>query len=116
MNKKLFNINDYIGNYVMHCKTKEDAVEFVEYLNSTGAQWSNGDKYSESSTYWERYGIETCYNFNKGCFGDVECYKRIGYIILEAENYLFDSDDFEIHQSENDAFNSFIDEYKIGGK
>ena len=37
-----FNIEDYKGNYVMHCKTEEEAEIFCKYLHSIGRTWSTG--------------------------------------------------------------------------
>lgn len=31
-----FNIEDYKGKYVMHCKTEEEAEDFCIYLDSIG--------------------------------------------------------------------------------
>lgn len=31
-----FNINKYMGNYAMHCKTEEEAKIFCRYLDSVG--------------------------------------------------------------------------------
>ena len=36
MSKRIFNIEDYNSSYVMRCKTEEDAVTFIQYLDSIG--------------------------------------------------------------------------------
>ena len=38
-----FNIDNYKGKYVMHCKTEEEAKIFCKYLHSIGRMWNNGN-------------------------------------------------------------------------
>ena len=40
-----FNLNDYQDNYVMHCKTKEEAENFCRFLHQNGGKWCTGDSY-----------------------------------------------------------------------
>ena len=82
-----FNIDDYKGKYVMHCKTEEEAIDFCKYLHSLGKEWSNGDSYF-SHTNWEIYGTHTCYNFNQNEFSGISFYKAKNYTILEWENFM----------------------------
>lgn len=77
-----FNINDYKGKYVMHCKTEEEAKDFCNYLHSIGRTWSDGDSYKENSFYKD-YGTNTVYFFNEGLFSDVNCAEEYEYTILE---------------------------------
>lgn len=44
-----FNLNDYKGEYVMRCKTKEEAESFCRFLHQNGRKWSSGDSYLESA-------------------------------------------------------------------
>lgn len=85
--KKEFNINDYKGKYVMHCKTKEEAKSFCHLLHCLGRTWCIGSRYL-SYTYWERYGKDTCYNFNEDCYGDIEWYQTRNFTILEWEDFM----------------------------
>ena len=62
-----FNIDDYKGNYVMHCKTEEEAEDFCRYLDSLNRKWCNNKKYTEEN-YWQYYQDETCYDFNDNSF------------------------------------------------
>ena len=71
--KPKFDINDYPGNYVMHCSTKKDAKTFCRYLSWSGKKWCDGDSYIHKNNY-DVYGDKTCYNFNGGTFADIQCY------------------------------------------
>lgn len=82
-----FNIDDYKGKYVMHCKTEEEAIDFCNYLHFLGKKWSTGDSYL-SFTYWEKYKKDTCYNFNEECFHSFCYYQAREYTILEWENFM----------------------------
>lgn len=85
MCKKKFNINDYKGKYVMHCKTKEEYDDFVKiwskqdeekaHLYSTHPSW-----YNEKENY--------CLNFNKGTWNCLKYYRKEGYTILEWEDFM----------------------------
>lgn len=85
-----FNINKYMGNYAMHCKTKEEAKIFCRYLDSVGRRWADGTSYM-SMTNWN-YGPDTCYTFNSGTY----CKKtyfltRNYYTILEFSDFEWDN-------------------------
>lgn len=84
-----FNINKYLGNYAMHCKTEEEAKIFCRYLDSVGRRWADGTSYM-SMTNWN-YGPDTCYTFNSGTY----CKKtyfltRNYYTILEFSDFEWD--------------------------
>ena len=83
-----FNINDYEGKYVMHCKTEEEARGFCNYLHEHGRKWCNGDSYKHSTTHWDFYKEETSYAFNKGAYSPVNFYKNDGYKILEWSDFM----------------------------
>lgn len=85
-----FNIDDYKGKYVMHCKTEEEAKVFCTYLDSIGQIWCAGDSYL-SSNYWHIYKESTCYNFNAGTYYYKEYYKRVKYTILEWSDFMNDT-------------------------
>ena len=75
-----FDINNYKGNYAMHCKTAEKAKDFCAYLHSMGKRWSAG-------TFWHIYGEKTVYYFNDGYFGNIEVACKF-YTILEWEDFM----------------------------
>lgn len=84
-----FDIEDYKGKYVMHCKTYEEAVVFCKYLDSIGRCWSSHKTY-DTDTNWYRFREKTCYNFNEGTYFLENSYRTNGYIILEMEDFMED--------------------------
>lgn len=81
-----FNINDYKGKYVMHCKTEEEAKIFCRYLDSVGKKWASGDSYV-SATNWDVYGPDTCYNFNNDSYYQRLYFLAHDYTILEFSDF-----------------------------
>lgn len=83
-----FDINKYEGKYTMHCKTKEEARDFLNYLHECGRKWRGGDAYANPNTQWDRYKTETTYYFNEGCFGSMSYARREDYTILEWSDFM----------------------------
>lgn len=83
----IFNIDDYKGKYAMHCKTREEAKDFCQYLHSIGRHWSSGSWYSEGTNY-SAYGEDTAYAFNIGQYSPADYYYRNGYTILEWSDFM----------------------------
>ena len=81
-----FNIEKYTGNYVMHCKTEEEARDFCKYLDSIGRTWLNGAKYVDNS-HWFDYGPNTTYWFNSGLYDCIE-YATDYATILEWSDFM----------------------------
>ena len=87
-----FNLNDYKGNYVMHCKTKEEAESFCRFLHQNGRKWRDGSSYLKDNK-WDFYKANTIYYFNKGTYCDVEDAKLVqGYKILEWSDFMEDEE------------------------
>lgn len=88
-----FNINDYDGNYAMHCKTEEEAKDFCRVLHEAGKVWNdilgrpNGSTYLEY-TRWKEYKSDTCYNFNRDLYARIGYYEKQGYTILEWSDFM----------------------------
>ena len=82
----MFNIDDYKGKYVMHCKTEEEAKDFCNFLHSQGREWSTGESYF-NETYWNDYEESTCYEFNEDLYCSKRYFKEKGYTILEMEDF-----------------------------
>ena len=82
-----FNIDDYKGKYVMHCKTEEEAIDFCKYLHSIGKKWCSGISYLDS-TCWHCYTTDTIYNFNTDSYCDIKYAKRHHYTILEWSDFM----------------------------
>ena len=81
-----FNIDDYKGKYVMHCKTEEEVRSFCDYLRRA----RNRKGYSVYS-HIDRFKSKTAYNFNNGMVGDVDFYSSSGYTVLEWSNFMNDT-------------------------
>ena len=82
-----FNINDYRGKYVMHCKTEEEAKDFCKYLHSVGRKWCSDESYL-SNTEWSRYKEDTVYYFYSGMFGSYKYAQDSNYTILEWSDFM----------------------------
>lgn len=108
--KKIFDINDYDNNCVMHCRTLDEAVEFTQYLDSIGKRWCNKERYRPTNTMWDRYGANTCYEFIGGTFCELHYFERNRYQILSFADFDF-KDIYEIGENDNESFNQFIGEF-----
>ena len=97
-----FDINNYRGKYVMHCKTKEEAKEFCDYLRHIKVPTLDED-------VWRFYKTNTCYNFNNFTYSDVEFYTLDGYTILEWS-------DFTTEFTKADLKDGMVVEFKNGQK
>jgi hypothetical protein len=75
-----FNINDYKGKYVMHCKTKEEARDFIsKHLPSL---WHEG------GCCWSSYKSDTVYFFNRKTYQNIPYAEKEGYTILEWSDFM----------------------------
>ena len=81
-----FDINNYKGRYVMHCKTDEEAKVFCDYLHSKGKMWNINIPYKHH-TNWNYHTVKTCYNFNEGFYDTIDHYIGVGYTILEFSDF-----------------------------
>lgn len=102
MSKK-FNINDYPGKYVMHCKTEEEAKDFCRVLHEAGRCWKNllggNNGIYLGNTHWRSYAHDTCYVFNEGLFGGEKYLRDKQYTILEWSDFMnkeFTRDDIKV--------------------
>ena len=85
----VFNINDYQGNYAMHCGTPIEARSFCAHLHSLGKQWAAGQSYLER-TYWEERQESICYGFNDNFYGSIDELEE-KYTILEWKDFMYDT-------------------------
>ena len=76
-----FNIEDYKGSYVMHCKTEEETKDFCGYLDSINRKWISGLSY-EDNTKWDVHKQDTYYYFNEGCFSNGYFVNKYRYKII----------------------------------
>ena len=82
-----FDINNYKGKYVMHCKTEEEANDFCRYLNFIGRKWYNGSSYLNNTSFYI-YNTHTAYYFNEGVYGGLCNARANNYTILEWEDFM----------------------------
>ncbi len=82
-----FNINNYKGKYVMHCKTEEEANNFLAYLDSVGRKWCTGESYKNRTSY-DMYEEDTCYYFNEGSYCNIDWFRENNYTILEWSDFM----------------------------
>ena len=94
-----FDIEKYAGDYVMHCKTEEEAKDFCKYLDSIGRTWLSGAKYVDNS-HWSVYGPNTTYWFNSGLYDCIEYATDTYATILEWSDFM-DADNKEKSQGSN---------------
>lgn len=90
--KTSFNLNDYKGDYVMHCQTEDEADSFLEVLHNAGRKWCDGVSYMEHNNY-SKYKHHTAYCFNVGQFGDVTHPTLKGYTVLEWSDFIEDENE-----------------------
>ena len=82
-----FDIRDYPGKYVMHCKTKEEAKDFCQHLHDLGLKWSTGTSYACCDN-WEDHRTRTAYSFNTGQYANTDYFRGLHYTILEWEDFM----------------------------
>ncbi len=93
-----FKLKNYKGKYAMHCKTLEEANDFLKVLHENGRTWNNGESYLEIN-HWYEYEEYTCYEFNSRYYCSCEYYKDGNYTILEWSYFMkkeFTKDDLEM--------------------
>lgn len=88
-----FDFNKWIkcNNVVVHCKTLEEATDFINVLkeNNWKDEIKDASEYSKYIERWNKYQEDTCYNLNNGCFADYDYYSFYEeYTILEWSDYM----------------------------
>lgn len=81
-----FDIDKYKGNFVMHCKTVEEAESFCNYLSEHGRRWCDGCSY-KLITEWYTCCEDTVYYFNEGLVNRIDLVHN-NYTILEWEDFM----------------------------
>ena len=85
--KPIFTIENYNnGKYVMHCDTEKKAKIFCEYLDDNWQKWRSDISYIDENN-WKFFKENTCFNFYRGEFEDIEHCLDKNYIILEFDNF-----------------------------
>jgi len=75
-------------NTVVHCDTKEKAINLIRWADSMGLKWCDGEKYTLTCNEWDIRKTQTCYGIYKGYFSPKEYYEIKGYTILKYEEVL----------------------------
>lgn len=82
-----FDISNYPGRYVMHCRTEVEAIDFCDYLNSLGRTNCLRRSYSGESL-WSTYKDTLTINFNEGTQCNIEYYLKANFTILEWSDFM----------------------------
>jgi len=94
MTKEQFD-KKYAGEgLVVHCDTKEKAIEFLNLAHSFGYSWCDGESYVKW-TYWGEYNDQMCYCISRGSYSPLHHYKSIGFTIVKFGKQNFTKDDLE---------------------
>ena len=106
-----FDITQFQGRYAMHCKTREDAQTFLEFLHKNGRSWCNGESYR--SLYYAKHRDQTAYAFNEGKYGSVDWYASRGYTVLSLEDFEWDDDVTPPSNRDLQRFDNFFSQFTI---
>lgn len=74
-------------NTVVHCATEQDSVKVLTIAHKLGYKWSVGEDYLFRS-YWKINEEETCYSLHSGRHSTFSYYKKTGYEIITAQEFL----------------------------
>jgi len=111
-----FNIDQYKGNYAMHCKTLEEAMFFLDYLRNLGRHWCNGERYAGTvtGTNFNSHGDATGYAFNEGRYGNIPWYTEHDYTVLTFEDFEWEGLDLPSPTTTDlKRFNNFFSQFVI---
>lgn len=74
-------------NTVVHCATEQDSVKVLTIAHKLGYKWSVGEDYLFRS-YWKINEEETCYSLHSGRHSTFSYYKKTGYEMITAQEFL----------------------------
>ena len=75
-------------NIAVHCKTVEEANNFLEQADKQNITWHSGEK-ANSKNYWYDEEQNTCYSFACGLFyQSIKYHKKVGRKIIEWSDYM----------------------------
>lgn len=93
MSKPKFRLEDYKGDYAMHCDTEEKAKTFLKLLAENGREWHSGAEYTKHVNF-DIHWNNTVYYFNEGRFGDVR---------MNGKSIVLEFDDFDWSETPNNT-------------
>lgn len=102
-----FNIDDYHGNYAMHCPEEWQAEVFTKHLHSLGKVWRGGYSYA-GENHWGSYEETTCYAFIHNQYAYKEWYEEHGYTVLEFSDFDWGDEDFTLAAPDETVFISML--------
>lgn len=84
MNRMIENFKN--GEFVVNCRTEDQAKKFVKICYDNGIEWFDPDDH-KSETYWDCYGYEICYRADDYdlCCASIEWYNGEWQIITFDE-------------------------------
>ena len=71
-------------NTVVHCKTRQQAMELLTEAHKNGFKWDSKKEYINIS-YYDNHLNNTCYHIYNGCYCNAEYAKSRDYKILKFE-------------------------------
>ena len=87
-----FSFEDWIKckGLAVHCKTLEEAVDFINVLkeNNWRDKIEAAPSYVNYLEYWSKHKENTCYNFRDGTYSSYNYYKKHNWTILEWSDYM----------------------------
>lgn len=72
---------------VINCTTKKLATEVLKIGDQLDYTWADGSSFNVWDE-WHIHKSDTCYNLHAGDYGDKYIYKRLGYNIMGAEEFI----------------------------
>ena len=85
------------ANIAVHCRTRDEAIDFIKSAKEHVEKWYDGDKIDYDKTLWDAYKEKTCYYFRKRAKGllvtSSEISKRSNREILEWSDYMVKHDE-----------------------
>lgn len=69
----------------VHCKTKEEAIDFCKQMHKHRMKWCNGESYLKNTKY-DVYNERTCY-YGDGEYSSLDFAEKYNYKILEWSDY-----------------------------
>lgn len=80
------NIKDIKDNEVIHCSTKQEAIEILALVCEIGL---DSDFNNRWVGYWDFYKKDTCYNIKKSQYCKYDYYKALGFNIISVSEFIF---------------------------
>ena len=106
---------------VVHCDTEEKAKTLLEWADSRGYKWKDGDSFL-NGTMWEVRESDTCYSLYEGTYYPYDHCKEKRFTVIEYEDALkepeeipFNPEDMNIVVLTDEHLQKIITEAVKGG-